>query len=290
MSDDFTAEQSVGGVSPVRKKISALVLFVLSIVLIIEVRAGLGHRLSGNMLQEMSPEGAFDKVPLAELEPMLSLAPTRTIVRKNDDEIEYKYSWFSLLRPLLKRPEAAYYVVVSNSTPPNVRRYNTEALTEAQLTAAAARASESVDASEDYEDDAGGFGGGPGGGGPGGGGGRGGGGPPPQDPTVTLLDKDGNGELTEDELKSASAALFAADKNGDGTLTLDELRPAGGGRTAGRQRPPLDTSDEENAPSEDEPEEAPETAAEEKADDASEKTEQKPESGESPAPEKPTAE
>ncbi len=111
---------------------------------------------------------------------------------------------------------------------------------------------------------------------------------------MTLLDKDGNGELTEDELESASAALFAADKNGDGTLTLDELRPAGGGRTAGRQRPPLDTSDEENAPSEDEPEEAPETAAEEKADDspddASEKTEQKPESGESPAPEKPTAE
>jgi hypothetical protein len=293
MSDDFTAEESAGGVSPVRKKISALVLCVLSIVLIIEVRAGLGHMLSGKMLREKSPEGVFEKVLLEEFEPMLSLAPTRTTVRENDDQIDYKYSWFSLLRPLLKRPEAAFYVVASNSTPSYVRLYSTEALTEAQLAAAAARASESVDASEDNEVDGGGFGGGGGGFGGGdgfGGGGPGGGGPPPQDPTVTLLDKDGNGELTEDELESASAALFAADKNGDGTLTQDELQPAGDGRTAGRQRPPLDTSDEDDAPSADEPEAAAEEKADDSPDDASEKTEQKPESGESPAPEKPTAE
>lgn len=288
MSDDFTAEASAGGVSPVRKKISAVVLCALSIVLIIEVRAGMGHMLSGKMLKVQSPEGVFEQLLLADFEPMLSLAPARATVRENSDEIEYKYSWFSLLRPLLSRPEAAYYVVARAQTPQHVLRFNTEALTEAQL--AAAESSYTSEGEEGDEEDAGdGFGGGGGGGfgGPGGG-------PPPQDPTVTVLDKDGNGELTEDELEGASAALLSADKNGDGTLTADELRPAGGGRTDGRQRPPVDTSDEAVAPPEAEPTEAAAESVEKKADDtpdeASEKTEQKTESGETPASEKPAAE
>ena len=290
MPDDFTAETNVGGVSPVRKKISAVVLCVLSIVLIIEARAGLGHMLSGKMLQEKSSEGVFESVTLEEFEPMLSLAPTRTTICENISEIEYKYSWFSLLRPLLSRPEAAYYVVVRISTPPNVVRYNTEAMTEAQL-AAALKPINTAEDDEDADDEDGG-GGGAGGGRPGGG--RGPGGPPPQDPTVTLLDSDGNGELTEDELESASTALFAADKNGDGALTPDELRPADGGRPTGRQRPPADSSDDEVAPSEDEPTETAAESEEQKADDspddASEKTEPKPEPGETPASEKPAAE
>jgi len=287
MPDDFTSESNVDGVSPVRKRISAVVLCVLSIVLIIEARSGLGHMLSGKMLQETSPEGVFESVTLEEFEPMLSLAPTRTTICENISEIEYKYSWFSLLRPLLSRPEAAYYVVVRNSTPPNVLRYNTEALTEAQLTKAAESFNTTAGDEDADDEDGGGFGGG-------GGGGPGGGGPPPQDSTVTLLDRDGNGELTEDELESASTALFAADKNGDGTLTPDELRTADGGRPTGRQRPPIDISDEEVAPSEDQPTETAVEPAGQKADDspddASGNTEQKSEPAESPVSEKPTAE
>ncbi len=302
MSDDVTAEKNVGGVSPARKKISALILCGLAIVLIIEVRAGMGHMLSGKMLQEKSPDGVFQTLTLEELEPMLSLAPARTTIRETDEEIEYRYAWFSLLRPLFSRPEAAYYIVASKATPSQVRRYNSEAPTEEEL-AAAARAAEFSGETE-MSPEAAAFTaiatGGGGGGGPGGGGPRGGG-PPPQDPTVTMLDKDGDGELSEEELEGASAALLAADKNGDGTLTPDELRPAGGGGGGGRgerRRPPIDTSDEEEAaPSEEKPAEPTEAAAEpteEKAadasDDAPEKTEEKPESEEAPASEKPASE
>ncbi len=299
MSDDFSAEKSAGGVSPARKKISALILCGLAIVLIIEVRAGMGHMLSGKMLQEKSPDGVFEALTLDEFEPLLSLAPSRTTIREDDEEIEYRYAWFSLLRPLLSRPEAAYYIVASKSTPSQVQRYNTEAPTEEEL-AAAKRAAEFSGEETEMSPEAAAFtamatggGDGPGDGGPGGGG------PPPQDPTVTMLDKDSDGELSEEELEGASAALLAADKNGDGTLTADELRPAGGRGGGGeRRRPPIDTSDEEEAaPSEDDSTDAAgpapepvEPKADDSPDDAPEKTEEKTESEKAPAAEKPASE
>jgi hypothetical protein len=63
---------------------------------------------------------------------------------------------------------------------------------------------------------------------------RGGGGRrgfPPFDPAAAL-DKDGNGEISADEMAGAGAALKALDKNGDGQITEDELRPSGEGRGA----------------------------------------------------------
>jgi Ca2+-binding EF-hand superfamily protein len=63
------------------------------------------------------------------------------------------------------------------------------------------------------------------------GGGRGRGGFPPFDPAA-VLDKDGNGEISADEIAGAAAALKALDKNGDGQITEDELRPSGEGRGA----------------------------------------------------------
>jgi Ca2+-binding EF-hand superfamily protein len=63
------------------------------------------------------------------------------------------------------------------------------------------------------------------------GGGRGRMGFPPFDPAAAL-DKDGNGEISADEIAGAAAALKALDKNGDGQITEDELRPSGEGRGA----------------------------------------------------------
>jgi len=52
-----------------------------------------------------------------------------------------------------------------------------------------------------------------------------------RNPLLTLLDTDGNGEVSAEELAGATAALKKLDANGDGKLTADELRPpfAGGG-------------------------------------------------------------
>ena len=57
-------------------------------------------------------------------------------------------------------------------------------------------------------------------------------------PVMAALDTDGNGEISESEIKGAVAALKKLDKNKDGKLTEDELRPSFGGRggsNAGRQ-------------------------------------------------------
>jgi len=72
---------------------------------------------------------------------------------------------------------------------------------------------------------------GPGGGGQGGGGGRPGG---PgagarTSPIVEALDADGDGVISAEELKNATAALMSLDKDGNGKLTEEEFRPAGRG-------------------------------------------------------------
>lgn len=73
--------------------------------------------------------------------------------------------------------------------------------------------------------------GGPGGfggpGGPGGPGGQGGMRPPQGGPLMAALDANHDGVIDADEIANASAALKALDKNGDGKLTQEELRPPG---------------------------------------------------------------
>jgi Ca2+-binding EF-hand superfamily protein len=57
---------------------------------------------------------------------------------------------------------------------------------------------------------------------------RGGGGPRDMMrmlPVMTALDADGDGALSAEEINNASAALRKLDKNGDGKLTEGELRP-----------------------------------------------------------------
>lgn len=49
-------------------------------------------------------------------------------------------------------------------------------------------------------------------------------------PVLIALDADKDGKISAKEIANASAALKTLDKNGDGELTEDELRPAMGGR------------------------------------------------------------
>jgi hypothetical protein len=65
-------------------------------------------------------------------------------------------------------------------------------------------------------------------GGPGGRGGQGGpgmGGHRPPPPIMAALDANHDGVIDADEIANASTALKTLDKNGDGKLTQDELRP-----------------------------------------------------------------
>lgn len=49
--------------------------------------------------------------------------------------------------------------------------------------------------------------------------------PPMPNPLVAALDKDGDREISAEELQAATASLLTLDKNGDGKLTDGEMRP-----------------------------------------------------------------
>jgi hypothetical protein len=69
-------------------------------------------------------------------------------------------------------------------------------------------------------------------------GGPGRGGPRPVPPVIAVLDANHDGIIDATEIANASNALLKLDKNGDGQLTPDELRPPrpqGGGRPDGPQ-------------------------------------------------------
>ena len=51
------------------------------------------------------------------------------------------------------------------------------------------------------------------------------GGQPPRNPLATVLDADGDGAISADELKNASKALSRLDRNRDGKITRDEMYP-----------------------------------------------------------------
>lgn len=69
-------------------------------------------------------------------------------------------------------------------------------------------------------------------------GGPGGGGRRPVPPIIAALDANSDGVIDANEIANASAALKKLDKNGDGKLTQDELRPAPPEGGPGGQRGP----------------------------------------------------
>ena len=57
---------------------------------------------------------------------------------------------------------------------------------------------------------------------------------PAESPALVALDRDGDGELSADELQTAVEALKQLDKNSDGRLTPDELGVGQRARTSRR--------------------------------------------------------
>lgn len=151
MSDQDFTSQPANGVSPLRKKLSAILLLALLVVLAVELRAGIGQMLAGKSLQAAAPDGVFeyDKVSRESILSMFSLAPAETLVRENTEELEYEYKWFSLLRPVLSRPEAAFYVVYRNQEPLTAVRHGTEPPGKIELEMAAQAAESPVDSTSD---------------------------------------------------------------------------------------------------------------------------------------------
>jgi hypothetical protein len=124
---DAPADASVKpGVSPARKKFSTGLLIVALVVLAIEARSGLGQLLSGKALAARSFEGGFENVSFAEASSLVSMVPSVSVHADNPDETVYRYTWFSLLRSIAKKPVPELYIVASKADPPQAVAYFTD--------------------------------------------------------------------------------------------------------------------------------------------------------------------
>lgn len=106
-------------VSKGRKIFSGVMLIGVLIVLGIEGRAGGSHSSATKSLQELAPDGVFKPgtVTEAEVEALLSLSPKKEELKGEFqyNRVEYKYSWKSLLRPLMSdTPTTELYVAYTD--------------------------------------------------------------------------------------------------------------------------------------------------------------------------------
>lgn len=121
-------------VSKARKIVSAIILVGLLVVLGIEGRAGFGHSSAAKALQDLAPDGAFETGAVTEeqIDNLMTLSPTKEELEGGTGSgsvvVEYKYSWKSLVRPLMSNmPPTDLYVTFSKEEPRHALLFGTEA-------------------------------------------------------------------------------------------------------------------------------------------------------------------
>ncbi len=122
------------GVSAGRKAFSTILLLVLLVILAIELRAGLGVSLSEKALQEYSKDGIINGLTLAEAQSKMKLFPESAVDDSQPNETTIRYTWFSLLRPLIGKPQAVLHIVATRGDNPMAMSYHGE-LTEEDISA-----------------------------------------------------------------------------------------------------------------------------------------------------------
>lgn len=130
MSEQQPPENGGGKqVSKGRKIFSGIILVGLLVLLGIEGRAGFGHSSTAKALQEIAPEGVFEQQTVTEeqVDAMMSLSPTKEKLEGGNVIVEYKYSWKSVIRPLMNNmPATDLYVTFSDTDPRYAISYGTD--------------------------------------------------------------------------------------------------------------------------------------------------------------------
>lgn len=215
-----------GGVSPGRKAFSTIMLIVLLVILGIELRAGLGVSLSENALKANAKEGIITGLSLEEAKAKMMLWPTSEVDDSSGAETSIRYTWYSLLRPLIGKPPAVLYLVGSKGENPVALSYHGE-LTEEDVAAMNPDDSSNVPGPLPANGPVGAAMGG-GGGDPRGGGGMGGMSRDPRDAARQRPAVEGEGGSAEGATPAAEGATPAAE--GD-TPAVEGATPAAEGAT-----------------------------------------------------------
>ncbi len=111
-------------VSPARTIVSLIVLAVVGSVCIIELRAALGQYMSGKaLLARQSSDGVdgagtFQDLSLADAQAMMTMFPSMEVMKQDEGETVYRYSWTSMLRGLIGEEEPQIYLVGTSGDNP----------------------------------------------------------------------------------------------------------------------------------------------------------------------------
>ncbi len=111
-------------VSPARTIVSLIVLAVVGSVCIIELRAALGQYMSGKaLLARQSSDGVdgagtFQDLSLADAQAMMTMFPSMEVMKQDEGETVFRYSWTSLLRGLIGEEEPQIYLVGTSGDSP----------------------------------------------------------------------------------------------------------------------------------------------------------------------------
>lgn len=254
MSDETTADSAASEAThgkqrnPVERVIVWGAIAVLFVVVLIEARAQYGYSQSLAAIQAAVEDPEEARVTRNQVLAMMAFGPAERAGEQTELVDQRVYSWLSLF----KSGQFEITVDFSNDEEAQLLTFATAEAPEPEITDIGSSEGDVAEFDGDYDDGGeylggGGFPGGSGGGGfPGGGGFE-----PPADPLVAVLDADGDGEISTEEMEAAPDVLKTLDANSDGDLDLDEFASdifggrggAGGGQPSESdrpQRPPLD--------------------------------------------------
>jgi len=104
-------------VSPARTIVSLIILAVVGVICVVEMRAGLGQHLSGKALKQAlgSEDSAATQktMKFVDAKALLSMGPKEEMYRETPYEKVYRYTWYSLLRPLIGEQNPQIFISVS---------------------------------------------------------------------------------------------------------------------------------------------------------------------------------
>jgi hypothetical protein len=230
--------------SPVERVIVYVLILGLLVIAGIEFRAQKGYQASLDGLNDFYTKNPDTELKLADAREMLKYSPSVVGPRDpKDGELKgreyYEFSWLSIFKSgefvitISAEQDVDDPYIFGFKTPNPGEEKKVVAKSSGGDQSGGGMSSQEMSANIDDFNGGGGFGMGMG---------MGMGPPstPRADPLVQFLDKDSDGELSDEEIENATTVLEGLDTNKDGELTLDEIEASSNNGPAPRQRPVLE--------------------------------------------------
>lgn len=134
-------------VSKARTIVSLILLLVVGVVCVIELRAGLGHWMTANAMKgKCNDQGEFENLTLQDAQGLVKFGPA---VKENAEDagVSFRYTWFSLLRPIMGDGSPGLTLVATKGEKPMALTFHTDAEEEPMASPAPTSGTETPSAS-----------------------------------------------------------------------------------------------------------------------------------------------